>query len=312
MIARRFSHDAAAGSEYIERMKASRGSSAVMKTKLIALRSALPDCIVFAFEGDDDKPVYFQWTKQIRPDLAYEPFVCNGKKQVFVFREMLARDLGGLAKHVYFFIDRDFDDYAGNEPSAETFMTDRYSTENYLVSRTVFEELLKDEFHCHAEPSLREVILNSFEQYLDDFLSTTRDLNRRLFIARRLKIELRKQLPTRVSDIALVTLKGVTPGRLAAQEVVVLSAEPDQADTDRLSAEFDNLDPRERYRGKFSLLFFMKWLELLGEERNDKESDIFKGLNKPRPVQVRGITLGMLASKSEYPTGLRQFIGAIA
>jgi hypothetical protein len=271
----------------------------------------LPDCIVFAFEGDSDKPVYYQWTKQIRPDLSYEPFVCGGKKLVFQFREMLARDLGGLSNRVYFFIDRDFDDLAGNDASPVTFMTDRYSVENHLVSAQVFEELLKDEFHCHAEPELRKEIIERFEQRLEEFLSVTKEINRRLFVARQLKLQLLKHLPERINHIAVVDLSNVSAAKFKPEEIVVLAQEPDEKELERHSVEFEKLIPIERYRGKFSHLFFMKWLELLCADRKEQNSKCFNRLGQPRVVPIHGMTLGMLASKSDYPVGLREFIAGV-
>ncbi|WP_456744867.1 DUF4435 domain-containing protein [Bradyrhizobium sp. USDA 4354] len=48
---------------------------------------------------------------------------------------------------MYFFVDRDFDDFRGFQSDpATTFCTDQYSIENYLVTREVLEELLKDDF----------------------------------------------------------------------------------------------------------------------------------------------------------------------
>jgi hypothetical protein len=296
---------------YIEKIKASRKSPAVLKTKLVILRGQLPDCIVFAFEGDSDKPVYYQWAKQIRPDLSYEPFVCGGKKQVFQFREMLARDLGGLSNRVYFFIDRDFDDLAGNDSSPVSFMTDRYSVENYLVSAQVFEELLKDEFHCHAEPKLRKEIIGQFERRLEEFLSVTKEINRRLFVARQLKLQLLKHLPDSINHIAIVDLSSVSKAKFKPEEIIVLAQEPDEKDVERLSAEFEKLIPIERYRGKFSHLFFMKWLELLCADRKEQNPACFVSLEQPRVVPIQGITLGMLASKSDYPVRLREFIEAV-
>ncbi|WP_439373289.1 DUF4435 domain-containing protein [Bradyrhizobium sp. DASA03120] len=295
----------------IEKLKAARKSPAVLKTKLVLLRDRLPDCIVFAFEGDNDKPVYYQWAKQLRPDLCYEPFVCGGKKQVFEFREMLARDLGGLSNRVYFFVDRDYDDLAGFDDSPATFMTDRYSVENYLVSEKVFEELLKDEFHCHGEPELRKEIVERFAERLNEFISVTKEINRRLFVARQLKLQLLKSLPDRINHIAVVELAGVSAAKSKPEELIVLAEEPAQKQVERLSAEFEKLLPIERYRGKFSNLFFMKWLELLCADRKEQNSKCFNRLGQPRVVPIQGITLGMLASKSDYPAGLREFIASV-
>jgi len=301
--------EAANQDTHIEEIRTARKSPAVLKTQLISLRGQLPNCIVFAFEGDNDKPVYYQWVKQIRADLCYEPFVCGGKKQVFEFREMLARDLGGLSNRVYFFIDRDFDDLRGYDDSPVMFMTDRYSVENYLVTARVFDELLKDEFHCHAEPRLRKEIIERFEKRLEEFFTATKDINRRLFIARRLKLQLLKKLPDGINRLAIVDLSCVSAAKIQPQELVVLAQEPDHKDAERLSAEFEKLVPIERYRGNH--LFFMKWLELLCADRKKQDSKLFSRLEQSRVVSFQGMTPGMLASKSDYPIGLREFIASV-
>ncbi|MDA9442743.1 hypothetical protein XH98_27340 [Bradyrhizobium sp. CCBAU 51745] len=296
--------------DYLEKMKTARKSPAVLKSRLVLLRGQLPNCIIFAFEGDNDKPVYYQWVKRIRPDLSYEPFVCGGKKQVFQLRDLLARDLGGLANRVYYFVDRDFDDFAGFQPNQFTFMTERYSVENYLVTAQVLDELLKDEFHCHAEPALRNQVIANFAERLDEFLTATKEINRRLFVARKLKLQLLKNLPDRINNVATVDLSKVS-GAKPAEEIVVLAEEPSQADVEQLSAEFEELIPFERYRGKFSYLFFMKWLELLCLDRKEQNSICFAQIGQPRVVPIQGMTLGMLASKSDHPAGLQEFVAAV-
>ncbi|UQR61818.1 DUF4435 domain-containing protein [Bradyrhizobium sp. C-145] len=296
---------------YISRLKEARKSPAVLKIRLANLRSRRPNCLVFAFEGDADKAVYFQWVRRVREELCYEPFPCDGKKQVFSVREMLRRDLTSLASRVYFFVDRDFDDMAGNEESADTFMTDQYSVENYLVTKEVFEELLKDEFHCHAEPQVREHLLAEFERRYSEFLQIIKEVNKRLYIARRLGIRLTKQLPDSINHLAVVALNSVTASTHQPDAIVAFSSAPCKQDEDRLADEFSQLDPPTRYRGKFNHLFLMKWLDLLCCERRDANSNMFPGLNKARVVNIQGITLGMLASKSSLPTGFRDFIQAV-
>lgn len=296
---------------YISKLKEARKSPAVLKIRLADLRSRRPNCLVFAFEGDADKAVYFQWVRRVREELSYEPFPCDGKKQVFSFREMLRRDLTGLASRVYFFIDRDFDDLAGHDDGADTFMTDQYSVENYLVTKEVLEELLKDEFHCHGEPQVREHLRAEFEKRYSEFLQIIKEVNKRLFIARRLGIQLKKTLPDSINHLAVVGLSSVTAAAAQPDVVVAFSSEPSKQDEDRLSDEFSKLDPSTRYRGKFNHLFFMKWLALLCSERREPNSNTFPGLKKTRVVNIQGITLGMLASKSSLPTAFRDFIEAV-
>ncbi|RXH30898.1 hypothetical protein XH94_34920 [Bradyrhizobium zhanjiangense] len=275
------------------------------------LRGHSPGCFVFAFEGDQDKAVYFQWIRRIRPDLVYEPFPCDGKKQVFLFREMLDRDLGDLSSRVYFFIDRDFDDFAGYPERENTFMTEHYSVENYLVSADVLEELLKDEFHCHAEPKLRAELMALFEARFSDFLQVTKELNKRLFIARRMKYRLEKNLPDGINQLATVHPKQVAPTASSPEAIVIFGEVPSKEEEEQLTEEFSKLDPATRYRGKFNLLFFMKWLDLLCSERRDAASELFASLERPRAVNIQSISLGMLASKAGLPRGLSEFIAAV-
>ncbi len=297
---------------YVNRLRAARSSPAVLKVKLASVRSSNPNCFVFAFEGDTDKGAYFQWTKRFRSELVYEPFPCGGKRQVLEFREMLRRDLGSLAERVYFFIDRDFDEFREFEPDpATTFATDQYSIENYLVSRQVLEELLKDEFHCHAEPEVRNACLDEFDERLAQFLGATTAINLRLFIARRHRFELKKTLPNRINQVAQVSLKGVTRLAVGPEQIVVFQEQVSHETFATLKDEFDKLDPQKRYRGKFSLLFFMRWLELLAADRASEQSLHFDRLSNAKSVNTGGITIGMLASKSDAPHGLKEFIETV-
>ncbi|MGY4346080.1 hypothetical protein ACVWXM_002547 [Bradyrhizobium sp. GM7.3] len=296
---------------YIAKLRNARKSPAVLKLRLANTRSKLPNCLVFAFEGDADKAVYYQWVRRIRPDLSYEPFPCEGKGQVFLFREMLGRDLTGLAARVYFFVDRDFDDMADQPEGPDVFMTDRYSVENYLVTAEVVEELLKDEFHCHAEPMLRQGLIADFKLRFYEFLQVTKEINRRLYVARQLRLRLARGLPDAINHLAVVGLRSVAPGPTLLEIAVSFADAPSMEDEKRLSLAFTQLDPATRYRGKFHLLFFMKWLDLLCSERRETRSGIFAGLDKARIVNIQGITIGMLASKSGLPSGFRDFIEAV-
>lgn len=296
----------------INSLRAARQRPAVLKVKLASVRSSNPGCLVFAFEGDLDKGAYFQWARRLRSDLVYEPFPCGGKRHVLEFREMLKRDRGGLATRVYFFIDRDFDEFRGFDPDpATTFATDQYSIENYLVTREVLEELLKDEFHCHAEPEVRNACLAVFDARLAEFLRATEAINLRLFIARKSGFELKKNLPTRINNVAQVALDAVNSVAIGPEQIVVFDEQVSVERFDALKGEFATLDPQKRYRGKFNLLFFMKWLELLAADRASQNSTHFSTLGNSKGVNSGGITIGMLASKSEAPIGLKEFLHTV-
>lgn len=297
--------------QQVETLKSGRRSPAVAKARLIILRSERPGCVVFAYEGDDDKSAYAQWVRRIREDLAYEPFPCDGKTQVFELQDLLEKDLSGLATGVFFFVDRDFDDLRGRAPSESVFMTDKYSVENYLVSDTVLEELLKDEFHCHAAPGVRSKVLDLFKAQRDRFVAVANEANFKIFLARQLKIKTLDQLPRRMRSIADVKLADVNAADPRLECQIKLQTDPSPQDRDRLKAEFDRLHPPDRHRGKFLFAFFLAWLKALAIDRNDESSQIFAGLT-PKAVNVSAFSVGLFASKADMPPDLRAFIEAVA
>lgn len=297
---------------YIQKLKNARNKNAVLKFRLASLRSHLPNIPVLAFEGPEDKTIYFHWIRRVRPDLSYEPFPCSGKRQVLRFREMLSRDLGGLSNNVYFFIDRDFDDLAGYPAGADLFMTDRYATENYLVCGEVLVELLKIEYHCHGRPEVRDCIIQLFSAMYAEFLAATREINRRLFVAKRLGIELASHVPQKINEIAVIELQRILPCSVAPDCSVRYSEAPSTEDESKGNSEFDTLDPPTRYRGKFALAFFMRWLECLADDYEEVASNLFGGIDRSTKIPRSEITLGNLASKSPLPEGFAAFVAAIA
>ena len=242
----------------VQHLRDARQAPAVLKEKLVALRSSSPDVLVFAFEGIDDKVVYYHWINRIVSGLSYEPFLCKGKKQLLALKRMLDRDLGGLKNGVYFFVDRDYDDLCGVDPGDVVYMTEAYSFENYLVTEMVLEEVLKNEYHCHAEIACRKAVIENFTVQYDAFLNITRETNRRIFIAKRCGIDRSSRLPSRIGQIAVVQLTSVSSAAATGCIQVQLVREPTAEEIERHSEEFDQLDPKMRYRGKFALLFFSR------------------------------------------------------
>ncbi len=282
-------------------------SVATLKYKLAMLRNSSPNVPILAFEGIEDKTVYYIWIQRMR-DLSYEPFPCFGKKKVLEFFEMLLRDMGGLDKGVYFFVDRDFDDLGGIQRDARIFMTDRYSIENYLVEERVLEEILKNELQCHTNTELRRTLVSNFSERYSEFLEITKELNFRLFAAKANGIRLQNNLPDRIEDIAVITLKKVLPPKRPPEELIRLTRELN-CEEERVTREkFSCLDPRRRYRGKFSLMFFERWIKYLVEEYERDNSEYFLGLVKEAKAKQSELTIAGFATKSETPAGLREFV----
>jgi len=298
--------------DLIESLRSARDVSAVMKSRLATLRAADPEVCVIAFEGIDDKTVYYHWIKQIVPEFVYEPFVCKGKTKVLQLKKMLAQDLGELSNGVLFVIDRDFDDLCGHQSADELFMTEAYSFENYLVNESVLDEVLKNELHCHAEPACREGVRQLFSTQYTGFLNATKELNFRLFVAKRCRIQRVSDLPKKLGRVANVSLSSVTPVQEPVCAQAVLAREPTEQECAELSADFLNLNPKQRYRGKFALMFFCHWLGLLAMDRNNPSSTLFSGLDCDGLVARQRFTLDSLAARAPHPPGLREFVLRVA
>jgi len=301
----------ATGATYLAEMKGSRDKPAVLKAKITTLRASIPTSLIFIFEGIDDKSIYHSWIARISPGLKYEPFPCGGKAHVLTLIEIVSRDVNGLENGIYFFIDRDFDDSRGVKLTTTTFMTDEYSVENYLVNEDVLEEVLKNEFHCHGHPEVRKLIIGLFTKAFDRFLDLCRDLNLRIYIARRVPIELRGHLPEKISQLTSVEIDAIQPSAKSLSELVKLLREPTDAETTELSQDFHKLDPRTRYRGKFSLMFFHRWLVALATDRNAEKPIHFAAIDNAHKANCALITLGGLASKSRMPPSLTEFVQGI-
>jgi hypothetical protein len=283
---------------FVERLKSARTTSAVLKLKLITLKSGFPDALVFAFEGDDDKIVYGQWIRRIRPELQYEPFPCGGKEGVRGLKNAVTRDLSGLGTGVFFFVDRDFDDLLGFLDTTNVFMTETYSVENCLVTDEVLDGLLRDEFPCHARPELRGSITEIFKKDYDQFLVVTADLNRRIFYARRIPIEIVKRLPDSLRHFAVINIGNIGKSSTPTGEAVVLAREPTDDEAKNLNQHFSTLSPRFRFRGKFALRFLKVWLGKLADEYDAGNLGLF-GTDPPKGgVRRAEFALSNFAAKS--------------
>jgi len=297
---------------YLKKLLDSKDSRAVLKMELAKLRASVKDTLIIAMEGKDDKFIYSQWIRRIRPDLRYEPFACGGKKKVLALKSAVDADLNNLANKVLFIIDRDFDEAQGTLPAENLFMTDAYSVENYLVEPGVLQEILTNDLECHAQPGLRNDIERKFEHLYGDFLLCMREVNKRIFLARRLGINIKGGIPTKISDFISVKIDSVRPTGLSAYDFISLEREPTVEEVEKHQADFDLIDARLRHRGKFAIFFLMKWIDILADDRRADKSIWFGPLNKNCKINTQGITVGVMATKSSMPQGLLEFVNRAA
>jgi hypothetical protein len=296
---------------YLDDLKKSLTVSAVLKAELGVAKSACNGERVFAYEGVDDKVIYSHWLSKMQSNLNYEPFICRNKDQLIQLWSSLKTDLTGMNENVYFFTDRDFDDLKGHSADESIFMTEKYAVENYLVDKDVLREILKVELHCHGNAQVREDIVSLFETVYGEFLRATFGINFRIYLARKCKIRQIEEFSVRLDDLAYIQLCSVQKAQGQLDQMVKLEKEPSQGEVAEHKGAFESLEPTDRYRGKFSLQFFRKWLSLLLVDRNSGNSALFRYLPQNDFVAKGSFSFDQLAAKSTPPESLRRFIEKI-
>ncbi|MCO8018697.1 DUF4435 domain-containing protein [Brevundimonas diminuta] len=293
----------------IQRMRDARNSPNILKLELARRRSTEAALPFLVLEGDDDKIVYAQWISRLRPSLKYALFPCRGKGHLLSLLDLVRRDATGLAEGVYFFVDRDFDDLRNREAGSDVYMTDSYAFENYVVSECVLEKLLQIEFHCHSCAETRSSILNIFREDYKKFLEETKAVNLRLYKARKMGLPT-DSITNTLAKLASVSVGNVRSGTASPEEIIKFQDSIDDELSADLEKDFSELDASKRYRGKFALAFFKKWLRDLGETHRPGEG-LFEKIDTRSAFRLEEITLNSMASKSEMPDGLLEYIASI-
>ncbi|PHR18650.1 MAG: hypothetical protein COA41_09595 [Sphingopyxis sp.] len=292
----------------VARLREARKSPSVLKTKLALTRSKFPTIRIVVFEGQDDKIVYSQWIRDIEPGFEYEPMVCGGKRGVRGLKNLCVRDRTELGRDVLFIVDHDFDGLDGFTNTEEVYCTSTYSFENHLVCTDVLNLILRDEFPCDGHPEIRASICETFRKDYVKFIEVSRSFNYRLYLARRLGIELDAPIPSSLTALARVRYDDVTKGNKAPSEVIQLSRRPSGAEVGNIVRQFLQLDGHRSYRGKFALKFFKAWLRELRTEYQQDNRGIFDGVEGTQKIQEAEWTLSSFAAKSRAPDCFRAFV----
>ena len=293
-------------------LRESRKSPSVLKARIIAVRSRDRVKPIFVFEGIEDIGPYSVWIGRCYDTIAFEPLPANGKEQILLFRNNAHRHETHLMAGIYFFIDRDFDDLKGFSAGSDLFMTNMYSVENYLVSERVLESILVDEFKCAGERIDR--VLSLFHTVMQSFFEAMSPANRRIFYARRLSIGFAGGgIENRVTKYIVTEVESARAlaDCDALKVLIPLEREPNTEEAQKIDPEFDELDPNSRHRGKFILEFFLKWLDLLAEERFTGTRAVFASSIRPH-FSTQQLTMRSLATRSDVPQGLKEFLRQVS
>ncbi|WP_413625441.1 DUF4435 domain-containing protein [Luteibacter sp. Lutesp34] len=285
-----------------EKLRDSRKSPGVLKSKLISLRGRRPDVIVCVFEGPQDLGPYSAWLSKIDPRLTFAPLIGAGKEQVVAFADNLDSVDAKLGFNVFCFVDSDYDRV---QPSNErTFVLAAYSIENALVGPEVIESLLVDEFGIHDDSDECARQVDGYKRCMEDFDAAAHDVHFKLFAGRRLKIRVLSK-PDDVTDFVVIAVDTVLPSNTAS---VVLNRPLTSEEEASLWQEFTLLPMQLRQRGKYALGFMRKWLTRLTEDAGQATPVAFRR-RLPRAAHAAPhVTLRDLALRASLPAGLSDFV----
>ena len=278
-----------------------------MKLKLAKIRSSFAEQPILIIEGDDDKIIYSQWMRRLRPSLAYILHVSGGKGESIALRITLDRDTTGLDRGVYFIIDRDYDGLRGCEPRDSVFVTDRYSVENYLVTDAVVAETLRIECHCHAAPQVLGSLMIAYRKSFDDFINIVKNINFEIFCAQREQDPIRT-LPKKIGKIARIDVDAASAIAPSHIDTIRFGGEISEDRRNELRAQFELMNPEHDYRGKFHLLFLKTWFERVAEMSSSDGRGLFANVGNNSKVRREEITVGVFASRSIMPRDFDEFV----
>ena len=293
----------------IDAARRGRRSGAALKIRLAEIRSKAGTALVFVFEGRDDVGPYETWVGRIDESLEYIPLPGSGKGQLLDLRQRLQRDQTGLRQNTYFFLDRDYDLLRTQTPDADVFCTHTYSIENCLVSKRILASILIDEFRLDQYRDRVVDILKHFDALLNDFLEIMREPN--WFIYLRASTSARSgSISDQISAFVHIHWQSVSRAYTddTLPDLIPVSCRSDSSSTE--ADTFARLDPHTHYRGKHLLGFFLSWLDALSHAVENGDTSFFSE-RIAHKFNRGALTLRNLASRSELPRGLAEFIGTL-
>lgn len=295
----------------LQQMRLGRKTAAALKLQLSSLITRNSDSLVFVLEGKTDVGPYEVWISRVDDTLHYQFLVAEGKTQILECRKNI-RTPGFLgAERVYFFIDRDFDGLRDETPGPDLFCTNAYSIENYLVQENVLRSILHDELECPVHDGSADRPLELYRSLLDSLLQHLLPINKLLFVCQVFGIQFDSAKDI-VGGYLRVQLTAVEPYYDASSlcETLSLAREPTSEELEVAEGFFASNDLLQNCRGKLLLSFFLKWLDLLINERIYNKQSIFPSGRKVK-ASTQHFKLRSLATRAPVPDELRQFLASL-
>ncbi len=291
-----------------EYLRENRGTPSVLKAKLSTFRERHPCNLVVVLEGPDDLVVYEIWLERLAPGIEWEPLVANGKKKSLDFYDIVMRDTTGIGTCTYFIVDHDYDGIRGRSRSEKVYVLPAYSIENFLVDNQVVESILRTDLRALAEPDVRAEILRIYTNLRTQFIAELQKVGIILYGARNEKVG-NVVVDESVMACFSLTLDGLNVVNQEKLDALVRTEQAVSKEGMASGEEFMSCNDGALWtRGKYLFSFYRAFLNLIYADRRSDEPRFFaERLANPRE-NPSAFDLGLLASRSPLPAGLREAI----
>jgi hypothetical protein len=276
---------------------------------VVAHNPTLDDWYVF-LEGKLDVPFYLSAIKgRLGGRARVVEFRCGGKHGVQSARRQV-RESHPRCDRCLFFVDKDLQDFesAPATTDVDTFVTEVYSIENYLVTVEALNAVWTYLWSLASADPRRAMICTKFENALGRFHRLMLPVMAWIVLARRAG---KRPNVNNVNLGALLVVVDCVPRLRAAafgelKRVTSCEFEPAFADLLRETRRLSQAPAKCVVRGKFELWFFCRFLESIFSTLRDSSGSKPEGSIQPFSESIARALIG----KVEFPMILEGFITA--
>lgn len=295
-----------------EMMRQARNTVQVTFSEYLKIRT--PDAQILVFEGKNCPTFYINRVTSLLEGRKIRQLVARGKKNVLELRELVERNLSTATDEVFFFVDRDFDQHPEPGEFDDVYVTRGYAIENECVHWPIVESFLRANFDiadADDEGALSS-LQSDFEMAMSLYRDATKSLQRMLFVCRRNSIrclpgdDVIKLLKIDFSARA-VRERFSTLVELASELQVPLEQQPLAIAKMSLAEDFEHLDWRLQWRGKYHFDFVRRFLIWVAAARIAGATP-FKRAAKPVIDPAHPALMGLVFAFVPTPLCLIDFV----
>jgi len=289
-----------------ELISKARNSPTVGFHKFVLLHSEFKTDLFCFFEGKDTQYYFPRIFEHYGEE--HHPIVCGNKKTVMQTFELVSSKY----KHckTAFFIDNDYDDE--NDELEGVYKTPCYSIENLYCTENVLSRILKNEFMLNVLDEEYISVMKLFNNEQVDFHNATKLFNAWYATAKdkakRNDTIVNANLDERFPK-EFVTLKiGNITQHYTLENILQKfphAIQITQSEIDEYCKKFDFTNPTMKFRGKYEIEFFYKFLRYIIDDANTTKK-ILKTKSKFNVDQSQ--LLSQISQYSETPNCLIEYL----